>query len=113
MDREEIANKIEEIIFSGKGVTLDDAHNVADWHIVELENATKELKQKLEDERYIKATVIENAKREARVEVAKITLEYLDYDPKTTDVPDVYCAVSDTEAYLQEIINQIKEADSE
>jgi len=65
MNREEILKKLSEVFHSeiSKKGWFD---KTADWHIVELENATKELKQKLEDERYIKATVIENAKREAR-----------------------------------------------
>jgi len=71
MNREEIASEIANIMRQRKLGVLSNfkaEDRIIVLFIVELENATKELKQKLEDERYIKATVIENAKREARVE---------------------------------------------
>jgi len=85
MDREEIARELQDKYENKNYYSLTDPktpilinkyEKIADWHIVELENATKELKQKLEDERYIKADVIETAKREARVDFAIDLLKY-------------------------------------
>ena len=127
MDREEIYDFIDEEV--GKYCYNEHPHyfnNSAyitkwtDWHIAELENATKELKQKLEDERYIKAEVIEtavietakregyvlgvnngveecqseieNAKREARVEVAReIKTVIGDYSNKSAELAFKKC----------------------
>ena len=79
MNREEIASEIANIMRQRKLGVLSNfkaEDRIIVLFIVELENATKELKQKLEDERYIKATVIENAKREARVDFAIDLLKY-------------------------------------
>ena len=115
MDREEIARELQDK-YENKNyyrmtdpktpILINKYEKIADWHIAELENATKELKQKLEDERYIKATVIENAKREARIEACNYMRDYPIKNDNDRHRHDQYI-------HNYEIINQIKEADSE
>ena len=64
-----------------KGKSITDY--IADWHIAEIEK----LKKKLEDERYIKASVIQQARADCAREILEIKEAYIDEENTRAFIP--------------------------